>query len=108
MYGRDSLSLEEVQSALYSKELKKKSVIKEEAAEGLTVRGRQEKRDFKPKNQSRSKSKPKNRKCFVCHKEGHFKKDYPDKKKKNSERKEHGDASEGYDQCRGFGDFRRR
>ena len=46
LYGRESLTLEEVQSALMSKELKRKSEAKEEAAEGLMARGRPEKSDF--------------------------------------------------------------
>ena len=91
MYGRDCLNLEEVQSALMSKELKKKSEGKVDSprhssGEGLVTRARPAKRDFK-ENQ-KLKSKPKGKlKCFNCHKEGHFKRDCPDKKKKKFKRR---------------------
>uniref|UniRef100_A0A251V331 Putative zinc finger, CCHC-type n=1 Tax=Helianthus annuus TaxID=4232 RepID=A0A251V331_HELAN len=81
MYGRDSLSMEEVLAALNSKELKKRSDAKEEIGEGLVVRGRPEQKSFKGKNTPRSKSKFK-RKCYICNSEKHFKRDCPDRFKK--------------------------
>ncbi|KAH9651744.1 hypothetical protein KPL70_026869 [Citrus sinensis] len=70
----------------------------------LTVRGMTEKREENTGKKKRSKSK--SRKCFQCHKEGHFKRDCPEKKYKNKDAKEKsGDAvvasefegSDGYD-----------
>lgn len=64
VYGRDSLTLEEVQTTLMAKELKKKSDGNEEGnGDNLFARGRSEKREEKPRGQQRSKSTFK-RKCF--------------------------------------------
>ena len=49
-------------------------------AEGLNVRGRTEKRDFKPRSKSRSKSKVKI-KCYHYHKEGHIRRICPERQK---------------------------
>ncbi|KAG8382493.1 hypothetical protein BUALT_Bualt05G0083000 [Buddleja alternifolia] len=70
-------------------------------AEGLNVRGRTEKREFKKKDSHpRSKSRTK-RKCYHCHKEGHIKRFCPERQqKKNDERKENVDVAiseDGYD-----------
>lgn len=56
MYGRHSLTLEEVQYALKSKELKEKIESKERCnGEGLTMRGRKsEKKDTKKISKSKS------------------------------------------------------
>ena len=89
LYGRQTLSLEEVKSALGTKKLKdKQDNPKSESSEGLMARGRPEKRESKGKKQGRSKSKQKNLKCFHCHKEWHFKRDFPERKNKNKETKE--------------------
>lgn len=102
VYGRDSLTLEEVQSALMSKELKKKSENRDDSGEGLMVRGRSEHKDYKQKDRSRSKFK--SRKCFLCKKEvGHFKKNCPERRKNKKRKKKESDsgdvsiASDGYE-----------
>ncbi|KAH9802523.1 hypothetical protein KPL71_001422 [Citrus sinensis] len=103
MYGRQSLSMVDVKETLSSKAATKKEASH---GEGLTVRGRPEKREGGQGNKKRSKSRPKNMKCFNCHKEGHFKKDCPERKYKSKETKEktrdaavasEGQESDGYD-----------
>lgn len=93
-YGKESLTLEEVQAALNSKEMGRKLEDKEVGTkESLTTRGRSDKRNNKGKNRSRSKPKGK-LKCFLCHKEGHFKRNCPEqKKKKKLNHEDKGDAS---------------
>nr|KYP61706.1 Retrovirus-related Pol polyprotein from transposon TNT 1-94 [Cajanus cajan] len=80
LYGKASLIMAEVKATLNSKEIQRNGDSKgEQVAEGLFTRGRQEKKDFKQKKSSRSKSKGKNKRCFICDKEGHFKKDCPNR-----------------------------
>ncbi|KAH9728536.1 hypothetical protein KPL70_009073 [Citrus sinensis] len=104
LYGRQSLAMQDVKEALSSKESSKKSETKD--GEGLTVRGRSEKRDnWKGKKKGRSKSKNRTLKCFHCHKEGHFKKDCPERKIKPKDANNRNgnaavaseDSDEGYD-----------
>ena len=91
MYGRQSLSMVDVKETLSSKAASKKEASH---GEGLTVRGRPEKRECGKGKKKRSKSRPKNMKCFHCHKEDHFKKDCPERKYKGKETKEKtGDAA---------------
>lgn len=110
LYGRDqTITLEEVQSAVKAKELQRKLEGKEEGnGENLTAGGRTEKRDNKiNKNKSRSKSAKGGGvsnstkgplKCFHCCKEGYFKRDCPDKNKKHHEKsKDSGDVVVVYD-----------
>ncbi|KAH9649116.1 hypothetical protein KPL70_025868 [Citrus sinensis] len=97
MYGRHTLSLDEVKSALNTKELQgKQDHLGVESGQGLTAKA---KSDGKKKKQGKYKEKPKDLKCFLCHKEGHFKKDCPEKKFKK--KGQDGDATvaeeEGYE-----------
>ncbi|KAH9793260.1 hypothetical protein KPL71_004466 [Citrus sinensis] len=98
MYGRSTLSLDEVKAALNTRGLQEKSGNMMHA-EGLSVKGKFNNNDGKKKKQKKDKSKSQNLKCFHCHKEGHFKKDCPELKNKNKER--NGDAAtveeEGYE-----------
>ncbi|KAG8367168.1 hypothetical protein BUALT_Bualt16G0044500 [Buddleja alternifolia] len=102
-YGRETLSLDEVQAALNSRELNQRNEEKGQTqAEGLNVRGRSEKRDSKKKEKkSRSKSRSRKIECYHCHKEGHIRRLCPDRLKKNAEKnKEQVDiavASDGYE-----------
>ena len=87
LYGMESLTLDEVQAALNSKELNHKNEDKgNTVAKGLNVRGRPDKREFKPRSRSRSKSKGKI-KCYHCHKEGHIRRLCPKRQKANQEGK---------------------
>ena len=76
MYGRETLTMEEVLAALKSKELKKRLDVKEENDDGLFVRGRPDQRNNSFKNKNKSKSKNK-RRCFLCNSKKHLKKDCP-------------------------------
>src|SRR4030065_2125670 len=86
LYGEESTStLEEVQSALRTKELTKfKDLRVDDGGEGLNAsKGRS---DHKGKGKGRSKSRSRSRgfdksklKCFGCNKTDHFKKDCPNK-----------------------------
>ncbi|PON38934.1 Zinc finger, CCHC-type [Parasponia andersonii] len=87
LYKKESLTMAQVKAAINSKELQKQHGTKEDlTGEGLTARGRNEKWDTKWNNKSRSKSKPR-LKCLTCHKEGHFKRDCPEKEKKKKKKK---------------------
>ncbi|KAH9679155.1 hypothetical protein KPL71_026007 [Citrus sinensis] len=103
IYGRQTLATGDVKEALSSKAAIKKETMD---GEGLTARGRTEKRETSKNKKKRSKSRQKNLKCFHYHKEGHFKKDCPEfKNKKNNAKEKSGDAavasefeeSDGYD-----------
>ena len=80
MFGRQTLTLDEVRSALSTKELQGKQETLGNGSSGdLTVKARPK---GKKKKQGNNKEKPKNLICFLCHKEGHFKKDCPKTKHK--------------------------
>ena len=86
LYGRESLTLDEVQAALNSKDLNFRSEERASTvAEGLNVRGGSEKRDFKQRSKSRSKSKAKI-KCYHCHKESHIRRLCPERQSRKEER----------------------
>ena len=101
LYGRESLTLDEVQAALNSKELNHRSEENSNTVtEGLNVRGRTDKRDGRPRSKSRSKSKVRIR-CYHCHKEGHIRRQCLERQKgKPARKQEQADvavASDGYE-----------
>ncbi|GJR31968.1 hypothetical protein Tco_1108200 [Tanacetum coccineum] len=84
LYGRESLTMEDVLATLNSRELKKRTKgINEETGDRLYVRGRS---DHSGKAHSSRSSRFKSMggtgklKCFICHLEGHLKRDYRIKK----------------------------
>ena len=84
LYGRQSISMADVKDSLNSKEVITMAETKN--GECLMAKGRPEKRENNKGNKrAKSKSKNKNLKCFHCHKEGHFKRDRPDRKNKGKE-----------------------
>ncbi|GKB09970.1 hypothetical protein Tco_0843893 [Tanacetum coccineum] len=81
LYGRESLKMEDVLATLNLRELKKRTEgTKEETGDGLYVRGRS---DHLGKVHSSGSSRFKSRggtsklKFFICHSEGHLKRDCP-------------------------------
>ncbi|GJR24708.1 hypothetical protein Tco_0973235 [Tanacetum coccineum] len=79
-----SLTMEDVLATLNSKELKKRTEgTKEEADDGLYIRGRSDhsgKAHSKGSSQFKSRGKTGKLKCFICHSKGHLKRDFPMKK----------------------------
>ena len=90
--------MDEVKAVLNSKENQKENDSKKEnIVEGLIASNKNQKKDFKNK---KSKYKNKKKKCFLCDKEGHFKKDCPSKSRFNEWNKHKANmamAQEGYD-----------
>ncbi|GKD95217.1 zinc finger, CCHC-type containing protein [Tanacetum coccineum] len=84
LYERESLTMEDVLAILNSRELKKRTEgTKEETGDGLYVRGRSDhsgKAHSGGSSQFKSRSGTSKLKCFVCHSEGHLKRDCPMKK----------------------------
>ena len=85
LYGRDSLTLVEVQSTLNSKELNERNEQRLSVhGEGFTIRGSQYKKDDKierkrSKSQTRSRSNVPNIRCYHCKREGHTRRFCPDR-----------------------------
>lgn len=73
------MSLEDVQSALRSRNLTKRSDAKDKDRNGDGLNG--EEGHIRGRSIKREAVKNK-KKCFVRHKEGHFRHDRPEKKKK--------------------------
>ena len=74
LYSRDSLTLDEVYDALFSKEKMDKLVVGSETkAEGLVARGRPQERNSGGDGRGRSKSRNnKDKTCRYCKKKGHI------------------------------------
>ncbi|GJT91508.1 retrovirus-related pol polyprotein from transposon TNT 1-94 [Tanacetum coccineum] len=84
LYGRESLTMEDVLVTLNSRELKKRTEgTKEETGDGLYVRGRSDhsgKAHSGRSSQFKSRGRTSKLKCFICHSEDHLKRDCPMKK----------------------------
>ena len=84
LYGKQTLTLKDVTSALASKDLKKRSNGKDQNyGEGLFVKTKLEEKNNKEKKNIDQKYKPykkKKRKCYFCQKEEHYIKDCFEKK----------------------------
>ncbi|GKA87844.1 retrovirus-related pol polyprotein from transposon TNT 1-94 [Tanacetum coccineum] len=84
LYGKETISMEDVKSALNSSELRKKvsADYVEESANGLMVKGRRNDKASSSRGRSRSKTRSRKFKCYNCHMEGHMRRDCPDLKGK--------------------------
>ena len=87
-HGRENLSLDDVIGALNSKELQQKVEVNSSPGDALAAGSRPEKGDQRNRGRGRSKSKNSRRsvRCFLCHEEGHIKKNCPNKKKESQEK----------------------
>ncbi|GJZ77012.1 retrovirus-related pol polyprotein from transposon TNT 1-94 [Tanacetum coccineum] len=85
LYGREALTLEDVMATLNSKEIKERSKVKGDDGEGLYVRGRTARRDSRQsRGKSRSKSRGRRLKCYICQSEDHLKRNCPKNNRKKS------------------------
>ncbi|GKD91120.1 hypothetical protein Tco_1366627 [Tanacetum coccineum] len=84
LYERESLTMEDVLATLNSMELKKRNKgTKKEIGDGLYVRGMSNHSGKAHSGESlrfKSRCGTSKLKCFICHLEGHLKRDYPMKK----------------------------
>ena len=87
MWGKETLDLEEITSALLGLNQRKKANDESSQGEGLMAKRNQERERNKfrselSNNKSRSKSrKRKDIQCYKCWKKKHMKRDFPEKKK---------------------------
>ena len=86
VYGKQTFTLKDVKNALESKDLKKRTYFKDQSiGDGLVAKTKSEKKvnkDKKIKNQKeKDDKKNKKMKYYFCQKEGHYIKDYFEKKK---------------------------
>ncbi|GKA01987.1 hypothetical protein Tco_0674652 [Tanacetum coccineum] len=98
LYGRESLTLEDVLSSLNSRELKKRTDAKDDD-DGLYVRGRSDHQGNQGRGSSRSKLKVKGNyklQCYICYSEDHLKKDCLKRNKKKSTGFVKKNAGQGY------------
>lgn len=87
LYGKDSISLDDVSNALKSKELKSFPDSRTEG-ESLVSRGRTQQKDFnRKKSNARSKSRAKKQNYYECGEQGHYKRDCPKLKEKRGKQK---------------------
>nr|GEY56866.1 retrovirus-related Pol polyprotein from transposon TNT 1-94 [Tanacetum cinerariifolium] len=74
LYEWEALTLEDVMATLNSKEIKERSKGKGDDGEGLYARGRTDRRDSRQsRGKSRSKSRGRRLKCYICQFEDHLK-----------------------------------
>ncbi|GJV17397.1 retrovirus-related pol polyprotein from transposon TNT 1-94 [Tanacetum coccineum] len=85
LYGQEALTLEDVMATLNSKEIKERSKAKGDDGEGLYVRGRTDRRDSRQsRGKSRSKSRGRRLKCYICQFDDHLKRNCPKNNRKKS------------------------
>lgn len=100
-YAKETLVFDEIQKTLKAEE--SLNIIKKyskDIGDSFHVRERSDRREVHTKNCGRSKSKTKKLRCFLCDKQGHFRKDCPDRYKQGNKAKDQGEtfvAQEGYD-----------
>lgn len=85
MYRREALIMVDVKETLSSKAAIKKRIKR---LKRLYSEGEDKKEKMWQRKRKISKSRPKNLKCFQCHKEGHFKNDCLELKNKDKYTKE--------------------
>nr|BAQ19356.1 putative gag-pol polyprotein [Torenia fournieri] len=92
LYGRETLTLKEVQAALKSKQLNTRIDNKAvgSTSEALYVKGKGEEKKTHKERKNKSKKKVK---CFYCDEEGHMCKNCPKKERDKGKKVEQGEAA---------------